>query len=438
MRQIPGLRWLFAGMVIFGLTGWAVTGLIIYGRMAYLGLMMIAGAGLWSLLSMRGIHLLRHARSLRASMGQVFEEHFEIRNDTWPPCLWLEVINQSSLPMAGGSRLITGIGSRQRRFYTARTLLYRRGAFLLGPTSLSSGDPFGLFTVHKQVFATDTLVVLPMAVPINNFPPPPGILPGGKAVRQRTVDVTPHAAGVRDYVPGDPMKRIHWPSTAHRGRLMVKEFEQDPQSDIWIFLDAKSDIQASVPELTVAFRENGWWLRRPKVALPCDTFEYAVSAAASLANYFLLKKRSVGLACAAGRVTHVPADRGERQITKIMETLAFLQPTGKMSLLGLITMQAKLLPLGAGVIIITPSIKTELLLAVEDLQHRNLRPVVVIIKPDTFGGSGESESITAGLLHRNVPVCSVGFGDDLSVQLALPVVYFQKPYFSSAYSGSQN
>jgi uncharacterized protein (DUF58 family) len=217
---------------------------------------------------------------------------------------------------------------------------------------------------------------------------------------------------------------------------MVKEFEQDPQSDIWIFLDAQSDVQASVPERTVAFREDGWWLHRPQVALPRDTFEYAVSVAASLANYFLLQRRSVGLACASGRVTHVPADRGERQITKIMETLAFLQPTGRMSLLGLITMQAKLLPLGAGVIIITPSIKPELLLAVEELQHRTLRPMVVIIKPDTFGGMGASESITTGLLHRNVPVCSVGFGDDLSARLALPVVYFQKPYFSINPSGS--
>jgi len=438
MRQIPGLRWLVTGMVVFGLAGWAVTGLIIYGRMAYLGLILILGAGLWSLLSMRGIHLLRHARSLRASMGQVFEEHFEIRNESWPPCLWLEVINRSSLPMAGGSRLITGIGTRQRRFYTVRTLLYRRGAFLLGPTSLSSGDLFGLFTAHKQVLARDTLVVLPMAVPIRNFPPTSGILPGGKAVRQRTVDVTPHAAGVREYVPGDPMKRIHWPTTAHRGRFMVKEFEQDPQSDIWVFLDAEAAAQASVPDQSVAFREDGWWLRRPTVSLPCDTFEYAVSAAASLASYFLLQRRSVGLACAAGRVTHVPADRGERQVTKIMETLAFLQPTGKMSLLGLITMQAKLLPLGAGVIIITPSIKSELLLAVDDLQHRNLRPVVVSIKPDTFGGAVVTESITDGLLHRNVPFCSVGFGDDLSVQLALPVIHFQKTYLPKAYSAGRN
>jgi len=426
MRQIPGLRWLLVGMVIFGLAGWAVTGLTIYARMSYLGLLMIVGAGIWSLLSMRGIHLVRHTRSLRASMGEVFEEHFEVRNNAWPACLWLEVINQSSLPMAGGSRLLTGIGAGQRRFYTARTLLNRRGAFILGPTSLSSGDPFGLFSIRKQVAARDTLVVLPMKVPINYFPPPPGILPGGKAVRQRTIDVTPHAAGVREYVPGDPMKRIHWPTSAHRGRFMVKEFEQDPQADIWLFLDAQSEIQASVKEQAVIYREDRWWIRRPKVALPHDTFEYAVSAAASLANYFLLQRRSVGLACAAGRVTYVSADHGERQLTKIMETLAFVQPIGKMSLLGLVTMQAKLLQIGAGVIIITASIESQLLLAVEDLQHRNLRPVVVIIKPETFGGMGDSETIIAGLVHRNVPVCSVEFGNDLSVQLALPAIYLRR------------
>jgi uncharacterized protein (DUF58 family) len=401
--------------------------------MAYLGLLLVVGAGICAVLSMHGIRLNRQARTLRASMGEVFEEHFEVRNAAWPACLWLEIINQSNLPIAGGSRLMTGIGPHQRRFYTARTLLYRRGAFLLGPTSMASGDPFGLFTIRKQVLARDTLVVLPMTVPITDFPPPPGLLPSGRAIRQRTSDVTPHAAGVREYVPGDPMKRIHWQSTAHRGRFMVKEFEQDPQADIWLFLDAQQEVQASLPEQAVGFSEDGWWLRSPNVVLPRDSFEYVISAAASLASYFLMERRAVGLACAAGKSTVVSAERGERQVNKIMETLAFLQPDGTMPLLGLVTMRAKLLPIGKGVILITPSTRPELLLAVEDLQRRNLRPVVVLIKAETFGGTGDCESIVAGLLRRNVPVCPVGYGDDLSVQLALPVVYFQRSYLPKSY-----
>jgi len=428
MKPTSVLRWLFIAAILFGLVGWAVTGLLLYARILYLSLLLVFGAGIWSVLSIRGIHLNRTARILRASMGDVFEEHYDVRNITWPACLWLEIINHSDLPMAGGSRLLTRIGSHQRRFYTARTLLYRRGAYLLGPTSMTSGDPFGLFTIRKQIPAKDTLVVLPMSVPITDFPPPPGLLPGGKAIRQRTSDVTPHAAGVREYVPGDPMKRIHWPSTAHRGRFMVKEFEQDPQADIWLFLDAQKAVQASLPVQPVPFNEEGWWLHRPNVTLPPVSFEYVITAAASLASYFLSERKAVGLACAAGKTIVVPAERGERQVNKIMETLAFIQSDGAMPLLSLVTIRSKLLPIGTGVILITPAASNELLLAVEDLQRRNLRPIVVLIKSETFGGSGEIEPIVAGLMRRNVPVCPISFGDDLSVKLALPVVYFQRPY----------
>jgi hypothetical protein len=116
-----------------------------------------------------------------------------------------------------------------------------------------------------------------------------------------------------------------------------------------------------------------------------------------------------------------------------METLAFLKPDGKMPLLGLVTMRAKLLPIGTGVILITPSTRPELLLAVEDLQRRNLRPVVVLIRAESFGGIGDSNSIVASLLGRNIPVCPIIFGDDLSVKLSLPVVYFQRPYLPKSY-----
>ena len=435
MKLSLASRLLLAAMILIGLGGWFVTGLFLYTRLVYLGLFLIICAASWTILSLRGVRLKRETRSLRASMGEVLEENFEVRNDAWPGCAFLEVLNQSPLPNAAGSRLLTRIGVHQRRFYAARTLLTRRGAFLLGPTVLASGDPFGLFTIRKRIPATDTLVILPMVFPISTFPPPPGLLPGGKTIRQRSFDVTPHAAGIREYVPGDPMKRIHWSSTARRGRFMVKEFEQDPQADIWLFLDAESEIQAALPEQEVSFHQDGWWLRRPNISLPRNTFEYAISAAASLASFFLADRRAVGLVCAAGKFTVVSAERGERQVNKVMETLAFLQPEGTIPLHGLVEIQAKLLPLGSGVILITSSTRPRLLLAVEDLQRRNLRPMVVLINPETFGGAKGSEAVSAGLLRANVPVCQIAFGDNLGIQLALPGAYFQRPYSVKPYFG---
>jgi hypothetical protein len=100
-----------------------------------------------------------------------------------------------------------------------------------------------------------------------------------------------------------------------------------------------------------------------------------------------------------------------------------------------VEIQAKLLPLGSGVILITSSTRPRLLLAVEDLQRRNLRPMVVLINPETFGGAKGSEAVTAGLLRANVPVCQIAFGDNLGIQLALPGAYFQRPYSVKPYFG---
>jgi uncharacterized protein (DUF58 family) len=434
MKTSTGLRWLLVSFVFGGGVAWLTTGNTVFVRLAYVGLFLLAGAGLWSAFLARGIRVRRDARLLRASVGDIFEEQFDVSVSAWPGCPWLEVVNQSPLPGAAGSRLLTRIGRREQRFYTARSLLTRRGAYLLGPTLVSAGDPFGLFPVEKRISATETLVVLPMIFPISEFPPPPGLLPGGKTIRTKTVDVTPHAAGVREYVPGDPMKRIHWPSTAKRGHFMVKEFEQDPQAEIWLFVDAQREAHAHRAAEELALLDERFFLRKPKVNLPCDTFEHAMSAAGSLAQHFLRNRRSVGMACSSAKFTILSSERGERQLGKLMETLAFLKPDGDIPVLGLVTMQAKLLPLGTGVILITPSAGPELLLAAEDLQRRNLRPVVVLLKAETFGGEPQdTEAITTSLLAMNVPVCPVGYGDNLTTQLSLPVVYFQRPYLPKSY-----
>ncbi|MEZ0396265.1 MAG: DUF58 domain-containing protein [Anaerolineales bacterium] len=428
MRPPSRLRWLLLILIGFSLFGWAVTGSTVYLRLVYAFVLLLGGGYLWAVLALRGIRIRRTSRLQRLSVGDLFEEQFEIINTSRQPCLWLEVENASPLPNAEGSRLLTAISGRERRSYVARTWLIRRGAFSLGPTRLASGDPFGLFVSRKEIAADDSLIVLPMSVAIQTFPPPPGILPGGRAIRRKTMDVTPHASGVREYVPGDPMKRIHWPSTVRRGRFMVKEFEQDPQSDLWLFLDAHAAAHIRQPaQEDLTFKVDQWLQKRPQVRLPCDTFEYAVSAAASLAQHFLRQQRAVGLACAAGRLTVVPAERGDRQLGKIMDVLAFLEPLGALPLLGLVQLQARLLPLGSSVILITSAARPDLLLAVEDLQRRSLHPFVLLIAPETFGGE-QSQTLADGLLNRNVPLARVTYGGDLASQLAVPALYFERPW----------
>ena len=323
----PGRIFVLLILAVGGV-GSVVNGAAFYTRMLYMGVLLIVLAWLLTVFSLKGIKIERKARSLRAAVGDIFEEHYEVINTSRIPKLWLEVSNNTTIPNATGSRVLTLLRGRQKRSYTARTWLTGRGGFLLGPTTITSGDPFGIFRVSKNLPATSSLVVLPMLVNVTEFLSPPGLLPGGKAIRRKSQDITPHASGVREYVPGDSVKRIHWPTSVRRDQLMVKEFEQDPQAEVWLFLDTHKGVHFSKPgELYEAPPvDDLFLLRRRKVKLSPSTLEYSISITASLAHYFLEQRRSVGMVAASGRTYKViTAERSERQEAKILEELAFLQ-----------------------------------------------------------------------------------------------------------------
>jgi uncharacterized protein (DUF58 family) len=408
-------------MLLVGGVGTAVTGATVYIRILYLGILLVIIAWLLAIPGLRGVRVERSARSLRASVGDIFEEHFEIFNASRLPKLWLEVVNGSPVPHATGSRVLTFLRGRQKRTYTARTWLTGRGGFPLGPTTVTSGDPFGIFRVSKSYPPTGSLVVLPMLFPISEFLTPPGLLPGGKAIRRKSLDITPHAAGVREYVAGDPMKRIHWPTSTRRGQLMVKEFEQDPQAEVWLFLDTHKNVHVVKSEETTESYpvDDLLLLRRRKVKLAPSTLEYAISITASLASYFIEQRRAVGLVSASGRAFKViPAERSERQEAKILEELAFLQAESMYTLPWLVTAQMGQLPQGSTAILVTPMIWPELLLGVDSLLRRNLRPVVVLLMTASFGSRTNNEDLAKSLVERKVPVCRVYCEADLSETLS--------------------
>lgn len=412
-------RILVASLIMVGIAGIAVSGSAIYSRFLYLGLLLLLGGFIWTHWVGRSLQLQRSSRVQRANVGDIFEESYDIVNQSRLLAPWIEVVNGSKLPFAAGSRILTLFAGRQKRHYLARTWLTRRGAFALGPTHVSAGDPFGLFRFTREIPPTQTLVVLPLLFEVKSFIFPPGLLPGGQVIRRKSSDVTPHAAGVREYMHGDAMKRIHWPTSIRRNQLIVKEFEQDPQAEVWLFLDAQKKVHAEnkheqkdVPVESMLFG------RKPKFTLPPSTFEYAISIAASLSHYFLAQRRAVGFVSAGQAYTIHSAERSERQESKILETLAFMEPNGDLSLAALVSMQASQLPQGSSVILVTPNIKQDLLIAVDDLQKRYLRPIVVLLDGASFGGEEGIEKMVISLRERRVPVCVVTYKADLSHTLS--------------------
>lgn len=413
---------LVAGILIAYFTP-LVTGVrtpVFFTRFVYLCLFLILASWVWAEVSTRGFIFSREARVLRHQVGQVFEERFRLQNRLPIIRLWAEIRDQSALPGNSGSRVLSLIGPRQQRSYIAYTMLNRRGSFVLGPTQLISGDPFGLFRFTSHIKSTTTLLVLPYYVSLANFPSPVGMFPGGRAIQRRANEITPQASGVREYAPGDSLRRIHWPTSARKDRLMTKEFEQDPQADVWIFLDAFAPIHFRMEEETHTSPkiDQLWmWQRQIEVKLPPDSFEYAVSAAGSIANYYLKHGRTVGFVSASDVLTVLSPERGERQLNKILENLTFLKSDGDLPLPALVESQAPNLPRASTVVLITSSTDNSIDIAIDYLIMKNLRPVVVFIDPQSFGANIEASDIDYRIRRRNIPVVKVHRDQDLKQAL---------------------
>lgn len=405
-------------LLLLSLVAGAVTGSTLYYRLSYVWGLILASSWVISRFSLRNLELRRKARALRSQVGQIFEERYEIRNLGRFPLLWIEVRDESALPGSHGSHVLTMIGGRESRTYLARTRLTQRGVFPLGPTVLESGDLFGLFPAQRTFPEDDTLMVYPMMVDIYDFPNPPGLLPGGEALRRRTAQITSNASGVREYEPGDSLNRIHWVSTARRNRLMTKEFELDPLAEVWLFLDGSKSVHTAKFLPVAEFDPRDVWRKKFVFRLPPATIEYGVTIAASLARFYIARGRSLGLACSGANLQVLPSDRGGRQLGKVLETLALIRADGQLPLQSLVETQARYLPRGSTTVIITPSSSDMVFRAVDLLLRRGLRPVVVLIDAITFGASQGSEKLAYSLQSIGVPVSQVKYGDDLTNTLS--------------------
>lgn len=265
-------------------------------------------------------------------------------------------------------------------------------------------------------------MVYPATVDLPSFPPLVGEYPGGDAARRRTHHVTPNVAGVREYVPGDSFNRIHWPSTARTGRLIVKEFELDPTADIWLFLDMDRDAHFSAPWTEAFFAERSGpallWQRRGELELPPATEEYAVTVAATLARYYLRRGRAVGLVAYAQTREVIQADRGDRQLNKILETLAVMTAGGAVPLSQVLAAEGTALGRGVAIVAITADPSTDWVASLRHLRRRGVRTLAVFLAADTFAKAPSAQAAFAELEVSGIPACLIRKDDNLAAVLS--------------------
>ncbi len=375
------------------------TGFNLFFRMAYLLAGVLVLGYLWAWVNVHWLEIAVERRADRLEAGEVAEERLSVINSSRLPKLWVEVRESSDLPGHYGGRVVS-LSGHQRQTWRIQTRCQQRGLYTLGPITVTSGDPLGLFTMKRTLGGTHGLLVYPATVDLPRFEVPAAQLPSEGRLRGHTYHITPNAAGVRDYVPGDSFRRIHWPSTAHAGKLMVKEFDLERGSEIWVLLDMQEGVQAGIGE-------------------EC-TEEYGVTIAASITRKYLLTNHLVGLVSQAERRYFIQMERGGGQLYRILDSLAVIRARGAMPLNELILNESVHFGRNTSLVIITPSTDMPWVATVQMLTQRGVKACVVLLEPSTFGGRNGSLLVVGSLASSGIPTYLVKQGEALETALTSP------------------
>lgn len=117
-----------------------------------------------------------------------------------------------------------------------------RGVYRVGPARLRSGDAFGLTATATDIELTDTLVVYPETEELSGFPTTRGRDPSTHASRPEFS----HQGGedfftLREYRTGDDLRFVHWPSSARRDELVIKQLETPWQARALVMMDLRRE-----------------------------------------------------------------------------------------------------------------------------------------------------------------------------------------------------
>ena len=299
---------------------------------------MLAAGYAWARRMAIGISAERRLQYAAVQVGDEIEEIITLRNETILPTLWAEFSDHSNIPGYNltSVRVVDGKSSLQWR---AHAVCKQRGNYRFGPWELLTGDPFGLFKVTLSYSQQEEILIYPPLAAL-----PQQMLPRGRSqgddrpLHQPLQAESLSALSSRPYAPGDPLRRIHWPTTARHGTPFVKTFDPESASTVWLIPDLDSAVQ----------RGEG----------PDSTLETMIVLIASLAERLLNEHQAVGLIAYAQSPDVVLPARGKPHLWQILRLLAGLQAS-PLPLTAVLQHAHTVISGRARVIVATPSLQPD-------------------------------------------------------------------------------
>ena len=366
MRSIFGELWLAASLAI------VYIGLVANSTVVLALGVLVFGAGglsrLWARVSLEEVEYRREIPQTRAFVDEVIELNVQLSNAKFLPVPWVEVrelvpeevtviggrTRASGLPRLNALYRTTALHQHEQLRWPLKLQARKRGYFRIGPTRLRSGDLFGFFEREMTVSAGDAIVVYPRTYPLPELgldsARPFGDQRGGNRIFEDPLRVT----GVRDYVQGDPLKRVDWKATARMGRLQSRLYEP-------------SRTQLVVVALNITTLEHTWEGYVPVL------LERGVSVAASIARDLFEQGSAVGLIANgsfpdADRPLRLGANRRPDQLARVLETLAMISPYTTSRLADQMESHEHALPAGATIVVVAALMQQDLVATLERLR----------------------------------------------------------------------
>ena len=323
---------------------------------------------LWNRFCLHRIEYRRRLSSNRVFFGEEIVYEVEITNRKPLPLPWLQIEDElpervtllkgKTTPTSEDRVILSNMFPinmyhRVKRRFPIQC--FQRGTFIFGPSSIRSGDLFGFFRRERRIETLDYLFVYPRLVPLEKLGIPSRQFFGDIGLKRHLFQDPVLTAGVRDYAPGDSLKRIHWKSTARLGRLQTRVYEPTTTIDLSLFLDVRT-------------------LKAPLWGSSFQLQELGIITAASISQYALEAGFRVGLY--VNQITRfsqgtarVPHSQHPDQMVRILETLAQLHQIETTPIANFIRKEAGNLPWGSTLVVITAQPADDLLSTLLDLKR---------------------------------------------------------------------
>jgi uncharacterized protein (DUF58 family) len=365
-----------------------------------LGLVLaVAAAALWVRFLHRPMRLNRLMSSGQHLAGDDVPVRLELEVDGPAPSGSLVLVERIAR-IGGRATPLTRRDGKLRGSYVLRRL--PRGRYAVESVHVVVEDPFGLERIEVPLPAAESILVYPRLVELERLFSDTGAraLEGRRLLMRRPSGFDLHS--VRDYEQGESLRRVHWPSTAKRGQLMVKELEDAPRDETAVVLDADASVVVGRP--------------------PESSFELQVRAAGSILKAHASWGRRAALVVNSRNRPSQRVHSYDGDWKHALELLAAVEPDGPVPLTNLLADEANAATRALELTIVTAILSQSL---VDRLLQRTLArhaATLVYVDPTSFAlAPARPDPTVASMLLRlqrgGVPVAVLRRGDDLAAKL---------------------